>query len=620
MKLRKVLCLIVAGVMLCGLMSGCISDDKGSSNDDPAITTAGEGDLVTKDNATALGTDQTPPLPVDDEHLAQLLLEAGLDGNLRFTETRKIKVELFDRGLDGGRIDPLKSYWTKWVQNGVLEAHNIEVEYQTVPRWSESTEISNILASGDAPDIMYTYEYPAIQTYAEDMHGILDMAPYVDDYKDIAPNFWDVIGPALMYFNRDPDTGTIWAIETYKFVNARINTFVRADWLEKLNISEPTTLEEFEAMLYDFQANAQTLLGADADKMVPFSLGKDVGWRADHLIASNIPDAITDKEIYTLGFDDRMFMFPGYKEGVRKLNEWFNAGLIWKDFALHGDGDPAEDNMAKAGYVGSWIHNWNYPYRDNENGVQGMMHVAVGPDARFVAVSAFKNDAGLYRKFLPADNDRKICFPATNNEPIASLLYLDWVSRPEVRSYLGSGEEGINFEILSDGAARAIDPTREEVRNNIFTAAFKDKDGNDQYTYAEMIINSPQNIDYLMTFNTDGNIYYKDTETAAKSIGYSYPTSTPADIERAFVLSTLDGRVRQQVSVGNIASEKGMGRSLSGKRDALLANSLVCKPEEFDAVWDNGFQDYLNSGGQAIIDERTAKWEQYFGDAVSMTN
>ena len=31
---------------------------------------------------------------------------------------------------------------------------------------------------------------------------------------------------------------------------------------------------------------------------------------------------------------------------------------------------------------------------------------------------------------------------------------------------------------------------------------------------------------------------------------------------------------------------------------------------DFDKVWDSGIEEYLGAGGQAIMDERAAKWKQ----------
>ena len=98
-------------------------------------------------------------------------------------------------------------------------------------------------------------------------------------------------------------------------------------------------------MLKAFKNNASTLLGKDANKLIPFSISFDVGWRAQNLIASFFPDNMSEKDMYINGFDDRYLLFPGYKEGVRLLNKWYNEGLVWKYFPLYGKGDTTEDNL-----------------------------------------------------------------------------------------------------------------------------------------------------------------------------------------------------------------------------------------------------------------------------------
>lgn len=55
-----------------------------------------------------------------------------------------------------------------------------------------------------------------------------------------------------------------------------------------------------------------------------------------------------------------------------------------------------------------------------------------------------------------------------------------------------------------------------------------------------------------------------------------------------------------------------MGQVLKDKRDILLAQAIICPTDQFDEVWDELFQDYLNSGGQAIIDERLAAYEKFY--------
>jgi len=618
MKSRKILCALLAVAMTLGMTTGCIKDDPDNPPD--SISTGG-----------AASIDDPPAMVIDEDVLDELGLSVFVrdDGEqfFRFNETKHITVQIWDRGRDDGKTDPTECYWAQWIKAQVLRDLNIVVDYYGTPRDTEEQEIANLLASGSAPDIVLSYNNPALQTFA-DMGGMLNLDPYVTGLAWMAPNMWDLLGTEFIYFNRDPNDGKIWSISGIRYGQTRINTFVREDWLKKLNYAEPKTIDEFEAMLREFQANAQLLLGADADKMIPFSLGTDIGWRADHLLASFVPNDITDKELYTRGFCDRMFTFTGIKEGVRKLNDWYNAGLIWQDFHLHGGRtDDTEDKNLAQGLVGAFINGWSIPYDAHELGIQGQMRRDVDPSASFIPVTAFQNDAGLYRKFLPAASDRFIAFPRTNQEPEASLLYLDYMSRLEVRTYLGAGVEGVNFErVLNNNgefyAVRSTPPTSEAVRNLEFISdpdVINPRTGTNTWTHGELIMNREANFDYLMTFNTDGNIFFETDEISAASRGFTFTETEPDVIGRAVVYSSLDGRVRANVQLGAIDAESGMARSLQDKRDTALVNSVRAAPGQFDSVFDSAMNDYLASGGQRIIDERTQKWEATYGSAVSLS-
>ena len=567
-KMKKFMSILLVCCMMMISLAACSSNKDSKETPTPQPSTGDEA--KTEDSAAVTGE----PAEI-------------VDG--KFAETREITVEVYDRDNEGG-TNPEDSFYAKYIQEGMLRDHNVKVTFVPIPRWTEDKEIANRLAAGNAPDICVTYSYPTVQTYAG-MGGVLDMAPYLEQYKDQTPNLWDLLGETNIYWNKNFTYGTIYAIEAKLKVLNRTNTFVREDWLKKLNIAEPTTLEEFEAMLKAFKDNASTLLGKDADKMVPFSISVDAGWRADHLIGSFVPNDITDKDWYVNGFDDRKLLEPNTKEGFRVLNKWYNEGLIWKDFALYPMGDTTEDNMMKAGYVGAFMHNWDYPFRNGENSIQYSLTQMVGPEAGFIAVEPFKNDAGVYKKFISGPNDRKLFFPATNDEPLASLLYLDWVSKLENRMFLQLGEEGVTYEKLADGSFKTLATT------------------------GEKIMNSPANIDYTITIN---GLDVGDPELTVKSIANGYANVDPRFVEKAFAISPKDGRVGQNVNVGTIASENGMGTPMTDKRNALLDTSIVAPADKFDEVFDAGMADYLASGGQAIIDERKAAWENNFGDSTSL--
>ncbi|MDR0929003.1 MAG: extracellular solute-binding protein [Oscillospiraceae bacterium] len=502
----------------------------------------------------------------------------------KFTETRQITVEIYDRNNDGG-TDPENNVWTDYIKKGMLEKYNVEVTFVPVGRWTETDDMNNLLAAGDAPDVCVTYSYPTIQTYAN-MGGVIDLAPLLAEYKDLLPNLWDLLGDENIYWDLDPETGNLWAIEALRADDgrARINTFVREDWLKKLDMAAPTTEAEFEAMLIAFKDNAELLLGEDAASMIPFSISYDVGWRADHLLTSYMPSDLSDKDAYINGFDDRNMLYPGFKEGVRKLNEWYNKGLIWQDFAIYGSGDTTEDNLIKAGFVGAFMHNWDYPYRSGIDGIHYALQ-QIDPEAGYIAIESFLNDAGEYKKFLYSPTDRKVFFPSTNDEPLASLLYVDFISDLETRKFMQIGVEGINHTVLETGAIQNLGAQGEYIQNSL------------------------NNIDYTITIN-GLDLGDADLNAASLALGYGYVDARY--IKTAFDAAMNDGYSAAHINAGAIQAEDGMGPALNAKRDTFLPQAIAAPVDQFDAVYDAGMEDYLASGGQAIIDERTEAYAKYY--------
>lgn len=564
---KRILAAVLAGTMMLSLAACGEQAAPAPSASAPAATEE------TKEEA-----------PAATEEVAEAPAGELVDG--KFAETRQITVEIYDRGNDGGS-DPENNLYTEYIKKGMLEDHNVEVTFKKVPRWTEVDDINNLLAAGEAPDVCVTYSYPTIQTYAQ-MGGVIDLASYVDDYKAELPNLWNWLEEGNIYWDKDPKDGTLWALEARLAVSNRVLTFVRQDWLDKLGMKAPTTKAEFEEMLVAFQENADTLLGADASKMIPYSVSYDVGWRAATLIESFIDPAISDKEYYINGFDDRKVTQNGTKEAVRLLNKWYNMGLMWNDFALYGSGDTTEDDMMKAGYVGAFTHNWDYPYRNGDDSINANLVRNVGEDAKFVAIDCFEDKNGNYTKFVSGPIDRKVFFPSTNDEPLASMLYLDWISDPEHIQYLQVGDEGVTHTLTADGAY-AIQPAT-----------------------GDAIQNSGMNIDYTITCN---GLKLMDPDVTNKSRALNYPGIAPEDVLSAHTIANTDLKIGKNVNVGAISAEEGVGDTLSAKRDQIYDNAVVASEADFDAVWDEQMADYLSSGGQDIIDERAEKWAEFFGDA-----
>lgn len=513
--------------------------------------------------------------------------------NGKFKETKKIRVEVYDRSPEGG-TDAADNMYTDYIKKGMLEDHNVEVEFVKVPRWTEGQELNNLLSAGTAPDICVTYDYPTIQNYAN-RGGVLDMAPFLNDYKADCQNLWTWLGDTNINWNKDPKTGTIWAIEGKRATSNRIVTFIRKDWLDKLGLKEPTTKEEFEKCLVAFRDNASTLLGDDADKMIPYSVSYDVGWRAGTLIESFIDPNISDRDYYVNGFDDRKFTMPGTKDAIKLLNKWYNDGLMWKDFALYGADDATEDNNMKAGFVGAITHNWDYVFRNGDKSINAELKNLVGADAKFVAIDPFEDKNGTHTKFVTSTaGDRKLFFPATCKEPLACLMYLDWISDPEHIQFLQLGEEGVGHEKSADGK---------------YYITKKIEGGNKAF------MNSGSNIDLTITCN---GLRLATEEATTLTTANSYAENDPALVAGADKIAKTNMRYDKNVAVGAIEAEDGQGQILGDKRNAAFQKAVVCKPDQFDSVWDENMADYMTSGGQEIHDERDEAWVKTYGDVSSL--
>ena len=521
---------------------------------------------------------------------AEVADDGFVDG--KFTETRHITVEIYNRNNDGGS-DPTDNVWTKYIKEQMLDRYNVDVSFVSVGRWTETDDINNLLADGKAPDVSYTYGYNTIIAYANmtDANGnpgVIDLAPYLEAYKDQIADVSALLGADNLYYDKDPATGAVWMIEGIRADVSRITTFIRKDWLDKLGLGLPTTEAEFHDALVAFRDNAELLLGADAEKMIPYTTSTDIGWRNDLLCVSYVPNDVSDETLYVYGYDDRHLLYPGYKEGVRVLNKWYNEGLVWKDFGLYNDSTVEDDNM-KAGYVGAFMHNWDYPFRNGEDCINANLKRNVGEDAMFVPIDCFVNDAGVTLKYMGAavGSDRKIFFPSTNKEPLASLIYVNFISSAETIKYLQTGLEGTSYILHDDGAYEILPATGEWVKN------------------------SGNNIDYTMSCN---GLYLGEATGATTAL--SYP-GIPAEIViQANEYGKNNGRFVKHFNVGTIESETEVGSSLTSKRDELLTKAVTAPVEEFDAVYDAGMDDYLASGGQYIIDERREKLAEIYGITV----
>ncbi|MCL2277499.1 MAG: extracellular solute-binding protein [Treponema sp.] len=494
-----------------------------------------------------------------------------------------ITVEIFDRGMDGGRSNAADNAWTKWIQEKVKADLNIDVTFIPVGRWSENVDIVNLMASGSAPDLCYTYNTEMISQFRQ-MGGILDLAPYIDQYL---PDFRRLLGPDpalqgqdLVYRDRDPVTQSVYSVPSVVVNNPQRNMFIRKDWLDILGLQMPTTTQQFYEALIAFRDNADRLPGSGGNRVIPFGQDSDARWGLAQIVYAHF-DIFSNRQdnrnFWIQNFSDRPITVDGYKEGLRIANRWFNEGLIYNDFPLMTVADDFF-NLLKTGRVGAYSGNWDHPFR-TDNNINGDLARNV-PGAQFVPIDPIAVN-GVTHKFVSDKPGLRIFIPSNSSNPVAALQYLNWLSKFENYNFIQIGHAGINHNMV--GGVPQIIPAS---------------------AGHEWIQNSANNIDITIPMN---GIELGSPELNARVLALGYSGTAPELIVQAFSMSTANGRA--PVVYQAITTLDGVyGQTLRDKADALIAQAVRAPIAQFDSVWDAGMRDYLQSGAQEIMDERARLW------------
>ena len=488
------------------------------------------------------------------------------------SSSNAITVEIFDRGTDGGRSLANDNAWTNWIKEKVKRDLNIDVTFVSVGRWSEDTDIVNLMASGSAPDLCYSYSSGMIANF-RDQGGILDLRPYIDshlpDLKKLLGEDPVFPGQDFIMRNADQTTGRIYSIPSYRVALAQRNIFIRKDWLDKLGMALPTNIQEFYRALVAFRD--QDPGGVGRNRVVPYGQNSDVRWGLADLLNHHIT-ASSNRDRWVYSIAERNIYMPGYKEGVRLMNQWYNERLIYQDFPLMTTADDFYNQM-KSGVVGAFSQNWDLPYRTDYNiNIELARNV---PGAEFVPV-----DLNLNNKEIMDKVGLQMFIPSFSKNFEGALRYLNWLAKPENYQYLQIGEAGRNHNIVNGVPSIIARPAGDP-----------------------WFQNSAQNIDYTMPMN---GVEMGSTTLNARVLALSYGSIPSATIENAYAVSIRNGRapvVRQVTTLVNQYTQ-----TLQDKGTALLSQAITATPANFDRIWDAGVADWLASGAQEVYNERASLW------------
>jgi putative aldouronate transport system substrate-binding protein len=474
-----------------------------------------------------------------------------------------LTVEVFDRSNAPEGSTVIDNKWVDYINENMSKV-GIKVEFVAVPRSEEVTKLQLMMASGTAPDLMLCYNAPVVEGFYND-GGAVDLAPYIDA-ADQAQNLKEYLGEECLNIGRNADNA-LWAVPARRSVTAENNLFLRKDWLDKLGMQVPTTVEELYSVLKAFKEN-----NPDGRKDV---LAASF-YTSISVVAFSFLTTIGDEKSYDINSGsttDFLYTDPGAGEYFRWLNKLYNDGLIDPEYYVRTDQTLKEDFVS--GKVGFFESNVNY----NVDSMRGSLLQALkqnNPEADVVSIPPLKNvnDGQIYNKGYSI-NGAYVFVPQTCKNVEAAVTYLDWLATQEGGFTLFHGKEGEHFNydaeeipVIIDAAYNATD--KDWIRHDLFLI------GNQGY--------------------------YKTPEEFAKA------TSKEAPGFEQYVIDNYNnaslGIVRNSATYTSpIFTEKNTEITLLS--DEYIVKLVTCKPEEYDATLAEFIAKLKDTGYDSIIQERT---------------
>jgi len=571
---KKLLAALLSASMVMGI-AAC------GSNTATTETTTESADSQTSETTQA-ETATTEAAPAETTETAA----AGIEGWEPFADQVTLRVAVYDRGDNGnGCSDVENNYWTKWVQENFGDKYNVKVEYVGITRSDVMTDYAMLASTDSLPTLCMEYDYDKLATWVSDGY----LQPYdIEQFKTIAPTYYKNMedNGLTNYVQMADDNYLVVGNRPYGASTYTFCTWYRLDWVEEAGYTElPKTnseLLELYAKLvengHEYPLSGSKVSGAGVDQ--------NYGYR----------DYPQDEVTWATTGD---YQIPALStEAQKRLLKWnnrlYNDGYINPEYYLRSASDVEADFInGKAfqwsGYVSSTMNVLNSLY---ENEPDAKLAVAVCPsefvqDETWGSSNAYRPGGNIGAMIGFANN-------ATEDEVKAGMMYLEWMAQPENLFTMQWGIEGVNFNYV-DGKPVAVGDQ----------SGLEEQQGHNN------------NVDYWMVVTAIKVLGNIEDDIAAIN-----PQGLPQDFYDQ-ILANYNG----QMAIYNagkcnvdcmfgaaLESVTEYGNTLKEELYPEYRDQLVmCAPEEFDALYDELSQKYLDAGYQEIIDER----QQLFNDGLS---
>lgn len=303
-----------------------------------------------------------------------------------------------------------------------------------------NTEALNLmLASGEVPDIVGSSR---IKDFVNQFGPEGAFIPLNDLIAEHAPNI------AAYYAERPDIAASVKAAdgEMYYIPYLPDGVFgrgywIRTDWLNKLGLEVPQTVDEYEAVLRAFKTQDPNGNG-EADEVPYFARQWPELIRLVTLWDGRAHGSDTYHDFHVQdGQITHGYIGEGYREGIKNLARWYAEGLI--DAEVFTRGASSRDFLFSENLGGS-THDWfasTGGYNSLSSEIEGFELKAMAPPA---SISGKRVEE--HRRILVKPDGWAIGY--TNEHPVETMKYFDFWFSEEGRRLANFGVEGEHYDMV----------------------------------------------------------------------------------------------------------------------------------------------------------------------------
>jgi len=353
-------------------------------------------------------------------------------GNNAGEKKGKISISMFDRGevaTDQGTYE--SNRWTKWIN----ENSPTDVEWVPVPRNEAQSKLNALIASGEAPDLIWGYDRNYMTQLAA-QGAIQPVGEYIEKYSTSYKAYLEKNPELLPYLTVD---NKLYAITSKRGIDGIANhgMWIRQDILDELGLEAPTTMEEF--------LNFARKVKEKDSSMTPIVFDGN-----GHAVIPAIYQAVSDQWYLEDGKMTYGRTLDRYEDALRFRKTLFDEGLIDREYITDNNFERAKQIWI-TGKAAIFFSRWDIQndYYDLIQNVPTANPVPLEPPAS----SAGKS--GLYQE-TPA-NVYVMFNSEMNEEQIKNAIaFLDWLIEDNNWLVLKSGFENEHHK-LENGIPQIMD-------------------------------------------------------------------------------------------------------------------------------------------------------------------